>query len=360
MPLFFAQQDITFFRGSARVKPIRRFPIGKGAKPVGTVSMEVSDSGPSVFEIQVVVPWKQRANNYQKLQMCYKACLQIAEDRHLKTIAIPVLPGMRGEKAYDLAVKTIRRYLYSQNSELTVYLVFPKTYARKQEIVPGVSKFLDAYYCNQEKDPREREEAKRNNTYTDVIFAGFRPHFGRSSDCALEVDIDQEQDKPARRKAKANAPKEKKEWPEVPRASARLYRKNGLTQEDVQALEDLLKDHDEGYMGMLLRRIDESGLTDAQVYHRANVSRNVFWKMRTKPGYRVSKNTVLAFAVALEFTVDETREILGKAGFSLSRGEKTDIIVEFFLKQEIYNIDVINETLYSYDLALLGNEANWC
>lgn len=119
-------------------------------------------------------------------------------------------------------------------------------------------------------------------------------------------------------------------------------------------LEELLRQADAGFTETLLKRIDESGKKDPEIYTRANITRQHFSKIRNNPQYKPSKPTAVAFAIALELNLEQTMDLIGRAGYTLTKSSIFDLIILYFLRQGNYDMMQINSTLFEFDQPLLG------
>jgi O-acetyl-ADP-ribose deacetylase (regulator of RNase III) len=123
---------------------------------------------------------------------------------------------------------------------------------------------------------------------------------------------------------------------------------------DESELIKMVQEADAGFSETLLKLIDKSGEKDSEIYKRANVDRKLFSKIRNNPQYKPSKVTAVSFAIALQLNLEETRDFIGRAGYALSRSNKFDIIIEYFITHERYDIYEINLMLFEFDQSLLG------
>ena len=116
----------------------------------------------------------------------------------------------------------------------------------------------------------------------------------------------------------------------------------------------VLDDMEMSFSEMLFKFIDQSGMDEVECYKKANVDRKTFSKIKCNQSYKPSRATAISFAIALKLDLQDTLRLLETVGMTLSRSNKTDVIIAYFISAEIYDINEINETLYKYGLPLLG------
>lgn len=269
---------------------------------------------PCKYVIHTVGPrWiNGKFHEQEVLESCYRESLQLAKEYQCESIAFPLISTgvfrYPKDKALQSAINEISRFLL--HNEMMVYLVvFDKdSFQISKRLLNDIAEFIDEHYI-------DTHEIKRST---------------KSMPLPLPMS------KPLR----------EPEHLKVPDFMPQLAH--------ADSLEEAVKQLDESFSQMLLRKIDEKGMTDAECYKKANIDRKLFSKIRSDIYYRPSKITAVAFAIALELPLEETGELLRKAGFALSHSSKFDIIIEYFIKNANYNIFEINEALFAFDQSLLG------
>lgn len=307
MPLKFIKEDITEFSCDAvveAVKPALFCGIGKGRAKIMPLNVPAYK-----YLIKTGLPeYTDGAHNGETLiRECCRNSLRTAFKHGCESIALSVVSFAKFGYSEDLAFKTLAEEITSFvfENEITVYLSVGKTSKRiiEEDLYKAVSSYIDEHY----EDERYYFKSEKNF----LVGAGFLA---------------------------------------TARKSALFSEK-----EDTLLTDKIFnKEHDESFSEMLLRKIDESGMTDAACYKKANIDRRLFSKIRSDRLYKPSKTTAIALAIALELSLDETKELLMRAGFALSPSYKFDVIIEYFITNGNYDIHNINETLFSYDQPLLG------
>ena len=122
-----------------------------------------------------------------------------------------------------------------------------------------------------------------------------------------------------------------------------------------RSLDDVVGNLEKSFMEMVFTFADSKGMTDTEVQKKANIDRKAFSKLKCGTTKNPSKSTALAFAVALELNLDETKDLLSRAGFALSPCSKMDLIVRYFIERNVYDIDVVNIALYEHGEQTLGS-----
>lgn len=269
-------------------------------------------------------------NEPELLRSCYEECLKIAAENDFGSIAFPLISagayGYPKDEALRIAVDTCSEFLMEHDMEITI-VIFDRASFDIGKKFYDIQAFIDDNYV---------DENGLDNVRRGTFFGA--------------------------------APEKKESRKAVPRLLSALGRdkrdlKSGsafeLPEECCDSIGETLDERlsviDESFSEMLLRKIDERGITDAECYKKANIDRKLFSKIRSNRDYHPKKNTAVAFAIALELDISETRELLMKAGFALSHSNRFDIIIEYFIERGDYRIYEINEALFKFDQVLLGS-----
>ena len=281
---------------------------------------------PCKYVIHAVGPRWQGGNCGEKelLTSCYRTALTLAREKGCETIAFPLISsgiyGYPKEEALQIAVDTIRAFLFQ--NDMTVYLVIfdKKAFQISGKLFTDIAEYIDERYVERHTDDAASRMARLNKLETDLFSS--QPGSKRTCSAAAPEMLSSPQ--------------------------------KALPPQSALSLHDALRQMDESFSEMLLRKIDESGMTDAECYKKANIDRKLFSKIRSDRLYKPSKPTAIAFAIALELPLEEAKEMLRKAGFAFSHSNKFDIIIEYFIRNGNYNIFEINEALFAFDQSLLG------
>lgn len=333
MPLHIIRQDITKIECDAIVNAANNTLLGGGGVDgaihkaaggkllqecktlggcdVGDAKITKGYNLPCKYVIHTVGPIWRGGQNGEKLllESCYKKSLALAKENDCETVAFPLISsgiyGYPKDKALSIAVETISAFLF--DNEMTVYIVvFDKdAYRISEELFDDVAEYIDDNYVDENSDRR--------------IYNQRRRMFRNECDFDIGGYLKREELDPC-----------------------------GIS------LEDMLAKMDDNFAVTLLKLIDVKGITDIECYKKANVSKQTWYKIMNEKHYKPSKNTAIAFAIALELSLEETKHLLATVGFALSKSSKFDIIIEYFLQNGEYNIFTINETLFKFDQPCLG------
>ncbi len=356
MPLQIIRQDITKIECDAIVNAANKTLLGGGGVDgaihraagngllkeciklhgceVGEAKATKGYKLPAKYVIHTVGPkWKGGDNNERELlSLCYKNSLLKAKELGCESIAFPLIStGVYGypvEEGFNVAVEVISDFL--NDCDMLVYLVV----FNKSALAAGSKKFseIDEYIDDNYVEARYDLRYANRDIEAEESVAFNAPDMAPTAP------------------SKAGSGKMEKRGERSDEAAFTGGFEAAQTPKDIFDGIQI----DESFSQMLLRKIDEKGMKDSECYKKANIDRKLFSKIRSNPHYKPSKQTAIAFAVALELPLGEFNEMLVKAGYSLSHSFKSDVIIEYFVKKGNYNIFEINEALFMYDQALLG------
>lgn len=295
-----------------------------GGCKVGQAKLTGAHKLPARFIIHTVGPkWKDGKNGEKELlESCYRESLRLAFENKCESIAFPLISsgvyGYPKDQALRVAVDVISGFLI-EHDMLVYIVVFDKSaFQISEKLFTDIASYIDDKYVDTHF---EFNRTRRCDSGESTLLGETQ---------ILSDEFFEECD------------------------TAQLAPQPSMTMPKMQSLDDVLGQIDESFSEMLLRKIDEKGMKDSECYKKANIDRKLFSKIRSDTHYKPSKATAIAFSIALELSLEETKDMLMKAGFALSHSNKFDIIIEYFITNENYNIFEINEALFAFDQSLLG------
>ena len=266
-------------------------------------------------------------NEAVQLHNCYSNSLKLAVENKCKSIAFPLIStgnyGFPKDQALQIAIAVFSSFLLEH--EMQIYLVVFDNVAYKlsEKLFHGVASYIDEHFVDECEKTAYTENLRR-------VRRSRRPAKEMiCEDCAgIEPEF----------LSNAMAPMA------APMESIKEL-----------SLVDSLKAADAGFSETLLKMIDATGKKDSEIYKKACISKQHFSKIRNNPNYQPTKQTAIAFALALELDLEQTLDLIGRAGFTLSKSSKFDLIIRYFIEHKEYNVVAINVALYEFDQSLLGS-----
>ena len=261
-------------------------------------------------------------NEEELLEGCYRNSLKLALKNKCKSVAFPLIStgtyNFPKGRALQIATKVISQFVL--NYDMMVYLVvFDKSsYSLSEKLFQKVASYIDSNYV------AEHMEEEYSH---DILF---------SEDIREEIKYN-----------KSAALYEMHDEAPMP------YAVSGAIPKNID-WDDFTPHLEKTFSETLLSLIEEKGMTHAEAYSKANIDRKHFNKIKNNKNYKPTKFTVLAFAIALELTLQETRDLMETAGFALSKSIMFDVIVSCFIENNHYNVFELNDVLFEYDQPLLG------
>jgi O-acetyl-ADP-ribose deacetylase (regulator of RNase III) len=281
---------------------------------------------PARYIIHAVGPiWKGgEQGEAELLARAYRKSLELAQEYHLESISFPLISsgiyGYPTQEALQIAISVVSEFLMEYEMEVYLIVFDRKAITLSERLFHDINHYIDTYYEDSDsfltRDRYNRKQSEFIQIFEDD------PILSEEIQEILEDNI--------------------------------IPSNFNMAAPSLRSLEDIISHVEETFSEQVLRLIEEKGRSEVEVYKKANIDRKLFSKIRSSKEYQPKKCTALALAIALELSLDETKDLLMKAGYSLSACSRTDLIISYFIEKEIYDMYLINETLFTYNQSLLG------
>ena len=312
---------------------------------------------------------KDPANQDRLLGDCYRNSLRLAAENGFESIAFPLISsgiyGYPKDEALSIATNAIKDFLQESETDMQVFLVVydKASFEISRTLYEDIRSYIDEREVRRPAANRMPEDGAANMPFgapapDDFPVGAPAPNTfpGNTGKHDYAADENLQRDETAHLQAKSLPRTKPLSDRQTNASSEAVCEQASMSLHDAlrdRSLADLLDRKSETFSEMLLRLIDEKGMTDVEVYKRANIDRKLFSKIRKKD-YVPKKATVFALIIGLRLNMDEARDLLSRAGFAFSESLRFDIIIEYFIEHNRYDIYEINETLFAFDEPLLG------
>lgn len=315
MPFFIVRNDI-------RKMDVDAFVSVNNTKASGYLAKNRIDVVPPIFS-------KRRGKDEEALRDCYMYCLNEAEKLDAKTVAFPLIAsgsfGYPKDIAMKVALGAIEEFL--ETSDMTVYLAVydKKSFELSKELFGDIEEYIDDNYV---------EEHPVNNIPRRRLYGTQTKAEAFLDDYSIAPDFEAAEATPMQG-AKASC---------MP-----SFKTSG------RSLDEVTKNLGKSFMEMVFMHADLKGIDDVRLYKGANLDKKAFSKLKSGVTKNPSKNTALSLCLSLELSLDDTKDLLSRAGYALSPCSKTDVIVQYFIEKNVYNINSVNFALFDHGEACLGS-----
>ncbi len=294
------------------------------------------------------------------IRSCYRSVFKVASKNDISSLAIPLLAsgsyGFPKGIALRIALSEIEAFM--SGSDMDVYLVVfdEKSVSISSELYGDIDEYINDNYVD-EKNRVEYPDPYGNNERAirgSESFAGGLASIGAVPRFLKANKAEKKKKKGSNKKAESI---EATFEDEEEMLSSDMCLSAPILEEE-RSLDDVINNLDKTFMELVFSFADAKGLTDVEVQKKANLDRKAFSKLKCGTTKNPSKSTALALAVALELDLDDTKDLLSRAGLALSPCSKQDVIVQYFIEKEAYDIYEINVALFEHGEQLLGTQAS--
>ena len=285
------------------------------------------------------------------IRNCYKSVFRVALDNDINSLAIPLLAsgcyGFPKGIALRIALSEIEAFMADHEMELYLVVFDEKSFNLSSELYGDIDEYINDNYVE------EKTAEEYLGRYEDIDTAGSADNtslFISESRKRSELRL-------PRKISKGKARKKEEIFDGMSKPQVEPFEEESVLKicaPSVKSLDDVVKNLDKTFMELVFSFADDRGMTDVEVQKRANLDRKAFSKLKCGTTKNPSKSTALALAVALKLNLDDTKDLLSRAGFALSPCSKQDLIVQYFIEREAYDINAINIALFEHGEQILG------